>query len=186
MTGALPVALFFLCSAVREIHHRDFRHRLFHSLQNTLYLFYRICRQNDLTALFTLHTGDIFDDNDTVFELYGMNGSIRLHFALAEKAGHALFPFLLSFCIRGIPVVQVRPIGGQYPQRILMDAAHHLEPAARQIDAKYQTGWTPVVVRAIFDDFSALDSLPNISQTDAAFIKPGLRVCCQEYLPTAG
>ena len=83
-------------------------------------------------------------------------------------------------------MVQVRPIGGQYPQRILMDAAHHMEPAARQIDAKYQTGWTPVVVRAIFDDLSALDSLPNISQTDAAFIKPGLRVCCQEYLPTAG
>ena len=42
MTGALPVALFFLCSAVREIHHRDFRHRLFHSLQNMLYLFYCI------------------------------------------------------------------------------------------------------------------------------------------------
>ena len=93
MTGALPVALFFLCSAVREIHHRDFRHRLFHSLQNTLYLFYRICRQNDLTALFTLHTGDIFDDNDTVFELYGMNGSISFISPLQKKQVMPYSPF---------------------------------------------------------------------------------------------
>lgn len=112
-----------------------------------------------------------------------MNGSIRLHFALAEKAGHVLFPFLLSFCIRGIPVVQIRPIGGQYPQRILMDAAIPQEPAALQIDAKYQTGWTPVVVRAVFDDFSALDSLPNISQTDTAFVKPACECAVRNICP---
>ena len=71
-------------------------------------------------------------------------------------------------------MVKVGPVSRQYPQCILMDAAHYVEPASRQIDAQYQTGRTAVVIRAILNNFSALNRLPNISQSDAALIKPCL------------
>ncbi len=71
-------------------------------------------------------------------------------------------------------MVQIGPVSCQDPQCILMDAAYYMEPAARQIDTQHQTGWTPIIIRTVFDDLAALDGLPNISQQDSTLIKPGL------------
>ena len=46
--------------------------------------------------------------------------------------------------------------------------------SACQIDPQHQTGRTAVIIRAVFDDFPALDGLPNVCQQDTALIKPGL------------
>ena len=71
-------------------------------------------------------------------------------------------------------MVQIGPVSCQDPQCILMDAAYYMEPAARQIDTQHQTRRTTIIIRAVFDDFAALDGLPDISQQNPPLIKSGL------------
>ena len=80
--------------AIREVDHGNFSNSLFDRLQNALYLLHCIGRQHDFTALFALHAGNIFDNHNAVLQLHRVNGRAGLHFALAEKASHNLFPFL--------------------------------------------------------------------------------------------
>ena len=67
-----------------------------------------------------------------------------------------------------------------------MDTAHYMEPTASQIHAQHQTRRTSVVVRAIFNDFSALDGLTNIRQADTGLIKRSLRVRSLDYPRSTG
>ncbi len=71
-------------------------------------------------------------------------------------------------------MVQIGPVSCQDPQCILMDAAYYMKPAARQIDTQHQTGRTTIIIRAVFDDLTALDGLSDISQQDSTLIKPSL------------
>ena len=53
-----------------------------------LYLFHCVSGQNHFAALFALHAGNIFDNNNAVLELYRVNRRAGLHFAFAEQTNH--------------------------------------------------------------------------------------------------